>query len=433
MTSVVALLGIVIFFLGLLVSIALHEIGHLVPAKIFRVRVSQWMVGFGPTLWSRRRGETEYGIKWIPLGGYNRMIGMLPPAKGGDGRKLRRTSTGPFQALIETARGAALEEVGPDDADRVFYRKPWWQKVIIMAGGPAMNFVLAAGLLAVVLMGFGVPTPQPVVSRVAECYISLAAERTSCQAGDPASPAAAAGLRPGDQIMSFDGTRVTSWDQLSSLIRQAGAGPATLVVDRDGQDITLTPNLVSTERPRPDDPKHTDKVGYLGIEPVTANVRQGPAVVGRRMWDFTRLAATALVHIPERMVNVWHAAFGDEERGADSPVGIVGASRLGGQIASAPAPLSDRISMFVGLLASFNLAVGVFNLIPLLPLDGGHIAGALWEGLRRGFARLTRRPDPGYVDVAKALPVAYTVAIVMISMSVLLIYADIVNPVRLPN
>jgi membrane-associated protease RseP (regulator of RpoE activity) len=433
MTSVVALIGIVIFFVGLLLSIALHEIGHLVPAKLFGVRVSQWMVGFGPTLWSRRRGETEYGIKWIPLGGYNRMIGMLPPAKGDAPGTLRRTSTGPFQGLVESARGAALEEVRPGDEGRLFYSKPWWQKVIIMAGGPAMNFVLAAILLGIVLIGIGVPTPQPVVSTVARCYIPAAADRTTCQPGDPPSPAAQAGLRPGDRIVAFDGKRVDSWDELSGRIRAAGAGPATLLVQRDGTELTLRTDLVSAERPRADDPARTETVGFLGIDAETARVRQGPAEVGQRMWDFTTLAATALVHIPDRMVKVWHAAFGGEARGADSPVGIVGASRLGGEIASADEPLPDRISMFVGLLASFNLAVGVFNLIPLLPLDGGHIAGALWEGIRKGFARLTRRPDPGYVDVARALPVAYTMAILMISMSVLLIYADIVNPVRLSN
>lgn len=433
MTTVVTLIGIVIFFVGLLVSIGLHEFGHLIPAKLFGVRVSQWMVGFGPTLWSRRFGETEYGVKWIPLGGYARLIGMLPPLPGGDGTRLRRTSTGPFQGLVESARGASQEEIGPDDADRVFYRKKWWQKVIVMLGGPATNLVLATVLFGVVMMVFGVRTPQPVVQSVPDCFIPLKSDRTTCVPSDPAAPAAQIGLKPGDRFVSFEGKKITSWEQLSKLIRGAGAGPATLVVERAGQELTLRPDLVATERPRPDDPKRFDRVGYLGVEPTSEKVRQGPGAVVSQMWDFTSTAAGAVVHIPDRMVGVWHAAFGGGERDLDSPVGIVGATRLGGEIASAPVPVTDRISDFIALLATFNLAVGIFNLIPLLPLDGGHVAGALWEGVKRGVARVRRRPDPGYVDVAKALPVAYAMAFIMISMTVLLVYADIVNPVRLPN
>ncbi len=206
------LAGIVIFLIGLMVSIALHEIGHLVPAKIFGVRVTQYMVGFGATAWSRRKGETEYGIKWLPLGGYIRMIGMLPPRPGDDPNKLRGSSTGPFQGLIDTAREAAQEEVRPGDEDRVFYRKKWWQKVIIMSGGPAMNFVLAFILFTILLVGIGLPTFAPIVSPDTNtCVIPISEQRTECKAGDQPTPASQAGLKAGDKLVSLDGKKIETW------------------------------------------------------------------------------------------------------------------------------------------------------------------------------------------------------------------------------
>jgi membrane-associated protease RseP (regulator of RpoE activity) len=422
-----SLVGIVIFVVGLLVSIALHELGHLSFAKLFGVRTTQYMVGFGPTLWSRQRGETEYGIKWIPLGGYIRMIGMLPPRKGET--RPRRSSTGPFQGLIESARGAALEEVRPGDEDRVFYRKPWWQKLIIMSAGPGANIVLAAFLLAVVFMGFGVQTPKPVVQTVAEC--TPAAADRDCGPGDQPAPAARAGLRPGDRIVGFNGTKITSWEQLTKLIRGSGGKSVTLTVERGKQRLPVPVDLVRTQRPALEDGGKPVTAGFLGVGPQFVHERQGPGMVAGAMWDLTSRMTGALVTIPQRMVEVWKAAFAGDERKKDGPVGIVGASRIGGEIAAQPVPPSDRIAQFLLLLGSFNLAIAVFNLVPLLPLDGGHIAGALWEALRRGFARLFRRPDPGYVDVARALPLAYGMAIVIIAMGVLLIYADLVNPIRL--
>ncbi|WP_205856466.1 site-2 protease family protein, partial [Phytoactinopolyspora endophytica] len=134
--------------------------------------------------------------------------------------------------------------------------------------------------------------------------------------------------------------------------------------------------------------------------------------------------------IPERMTNVWDAAFGGGERGADTPVSVVGAGRIGGEIVS-ELEGAERIMTFVMLLATFNMAIAIFNLVPLLPLDGGHAAGAIWEGIKRGYARVARRPAPRPVDVAKGLPIAYGMAFVLIGMAVLLIYADIVNPIRL--
>ncbi|WP_066363618.1 M50 family metallopeptidase [Herbidospora mongoliensis] len=424
--------GFVILFVGLLVSIALHEIGHLVPAKIFGVRVTQYMVGFGSTMWSRRRGETEYGIKWIPMGGYIRMIGMLPPRPSDDPNKLRSISTGPWQGLIENARQVAGEEIKPGDESRVFYRKPWWQKVIIMSGGPFMNFVLAFVLFAIVMMGFGVTVLKPTVNGVSPCVVPASQANRDCKPTDPKTPALAAGLQKGDKFVSIDGKPVPTWEAATATIRAHGAGPVPIVIERGGEQQTVTVNLIATERPDLEDPsKVVQNVGFLGVEPTQVIERQGPGYVAAEMWDMTTRTAVSMVDIPSKMVGVWHAAFSGEERDRNGPIGIVGAGRLGGEIAASAAPLENKIVIFINLLAGLNLAIGIFNLVPLLPLDGGHIAGGLWEGLKRGFARLTRRPAPGYVDVAKALPLTYAMAVVLLFMGGLLIFADIVNPIRL--
>lgn len=425
-------LGIALFVLGILVSIALHEVGHLVPAKRSGVKVTQYMVGFGPTLWSTRRGETEYGVKWIPLGGYIRMIGMFPPAPGADPRRLRRASTGPFAQLVEDARTASLEEIAPGDEPRTFYRQPVRRKLLIMLGGPLMNLLLAAVLFTLVLSVIGVPTSAPLsqvgtrLATVSSCVLPPGANR-ACVPGDRPTPAAAAGLRPGDTIVGFEGEPVDQWEELSSRIRQAGGRTVSLRVERDGQSRDVPVALTTT-------PREGQQVGFLGVSP-----QSPPPVLQRRplgdvpalMWNFTVLTGKAMLGIPQRMVGVWEAAFGGAERDPMGPIGVVGVSRIGGEVAAMPdVPVSFKAVEFLNLLASLNMALFVFNLLPLLPLDGGHAAGALWEGLRRTLARVRGRPDPGPVDVARLLPLAYGVAVLLVGMSVLLLYADVVNPIR---
>jgi membrane-associated protease RseP (regulator of RpoE activity) len=434
-----ALVGIAIFFFGLVASIALHEVGHLVPAKLFGVRVTQYMVGFGRTVWSRRRGETEYGVKAIPLGGFIRMIGMLPPEAGADPGKLRMMSTGPFQALISDARKASKEEIGPDDGNRVFYLKKWWQKLIIMLGGPAMNVLLAMVLAGGVLMTFGNPD-KPIlsttVSSVSECVIPAQEERTNCLPSDPPAPAADAGVLPGDQLISIDGLPLAIWEDAQLAIRDRAGQTVEIVVDRDGEQLLLATELATAEMLTLDstaDEQEYETVGFLGVSPTIVDYEtEGPIGVLTWTGDFMGRTAEAVARIPSRMVDVWEAAFGGAERGLDTPMSIVGAGRIGGEIASADGvDTGSRIATFVMLLASFNMAIALFNLIPLLPLDGGHAAGAIWEGIKRGGARVLRRPAPRPVDVAKALPLAYAMAAVLLGMGVLLIYADIVNPVSL--
>ncbi|MFA1550660.1 RIP metalloprotease [Actinomadura chokoriensis] len=428
----VYLAGMLILFFGLLVSIALHELGHFSFAKLFRVRTTQFMVGFGPTMWSRRKGETEYGVKWIPLGGYIRMIGMLPPRKGDAPGQIRQASTGPWQGLIESARGAALEEIRPGDEDRVFYAKKWWQKLLIMFGGPAMNLLLSVMFFAILLMGIGTKQAQPVIGEVLKCMVPASQSQVKeCPANATPTPAAQAGLKPGDRIVAFDGKKIDDYDELRGLIRDGGGKTVPMTVRRDGRDVRLD---VPISRNQMYDLKEQDKivnVGFLGITPTQAMERQGPGAVASTMGDLTARTTESLLRMPQKMVGVWNAAFGDDERDPNGPVGVVGVSRIGGEVAaSADYTSAEKVSFFVMLLGSLNLAVGLFNLVPLLPLDGGHIAGALLEAVKKAFAKIFRRPDPGYVDVAKALPVTYVMAVVLIVMGGLLIYADLVNPVK---
>jgi membrane-associated protease RseP (regulator of RpoE activity) len=424
------LAGALIFFVGLMLSIAMHELGHLSFAKLFGVRTTQYMVGFGPTLWSRHKGETEYGIKWIPFGGYIRMIGMLPPRREDEPGKIRRLTTGPFQGLIDSARGAALEEVRPSDGNRVFYAKPWWQKTLIMVGGPAMNIILAVIFFAVVLMGFGSFEGQTKVAAVNACVLPANVQQDCNSAQSRPGPAAQAGIKPGDNFVSFGGTKVSSGEQLRDLIRGSAGKTVPVVVERDGRQVTLTLHPVANQVQSETNPDKLQTVGFLGVVFDRARVPQGPGAVWDQMTFMAERTVIGLVHLPEKMVGVAKAAFG-AERDPEGPVGVVGVSRIGGEIAAAPAPASDKIAEFLGLIASFNFAIGVFNLVPLLPLDGGHIAGALWEGIKRAFARIARRPDPGHVDVAKALPLAYGMAAILVVMGVLLAYADVVNPIKL--
>jgi membrane-associated protease RseP (regulator of RpoE activity) len=422
--------GVIVFFLGVVVSIALHEVGHMVPAKKFGVKVTQYFVGFGKTVWSVRRGETEYGIKAIPLGGFVKLVGMLPPAKGEDPTKVRSSNTGIFSQLIADARHAEYEHVQPGDEDRLFYRKPWWQKLIVMASGPVVNLAIAFILFTIVISGFGVPTATTTVDLVSECVIPADERGRACTPEDPVAPATDAGLLPGDKILSFNGTEVTSWDQLTGLIRANSDGAADIVVERGGETLTLSTNTQVSSREDLADPDAFVEVGFLGVVPTQRVEREGLGAVGSSMWRTTKATGAAILHLPQRMVEVADAAFGGV-RQQDSPVSVVGASRFAGEMASVEeVPWSQRIAGLVALLAALNLFVALFNFIPLLPLDGGHIVGALWEAVRRGIARLRGRADPGFVDVGKLLPVAYVVGALLMVMGVLLLYADIVNPVR---
>ncbi|WP_433168418.1 M50 family metallopeptidase [Kribbella sp. CA-247076] len=435
MTALLTVIGIVLFVAGILISVGLHELGHMLPAKAFGMKVTQFFVGFGRTLWSTKRGETEYGIKAIPAGGFVRIIGMMPPAKGEDPSKVRKANTGPIQSMVENARTAEYETIDPADNGRLFYQKVWWKKLIVMASGPLVNVVIAFVLFGGLFMLYGANVAQTTVATVTDCVVpaSEATADRKCEAGDQVSPAKTAGFQVGDRIVAFNGTQITSWDQLTPLIRANTDKPATIVVERNGAEQTLQTNTIINQVR---DEAGSDKivsVGFLGVSPEMKVERQDFGFVVSKMGELTVATVKAIGNFPEKLVGVAKSIVGGD-RDEDSPMSVVGASRVAGEIASNQSLTGgERIAFLISLLASLNLFLALFNFIPLLPLDGGHMAGAIWEGLRRGIARLFGRPDPGYVDVAKLLPVAYVAASVIVVMGVLLVIADIVNPIRLFN
>ena len=434
MTALLYALGVLVFAVGVAASIGLHECGHLVPAKRFGVKVTQYFVGFGRTVWSTRRGETEYGLKAVPLGGYVKLVGMLPPAKG-DTRP-RAGNTGLFAQLVSDARAAESELIGPGDEDRLFYRLPWWKKVIVMSGGPLVNLAIAFTLFAGIFGLYGTVEPTTTVATVSRCVVPAQDGARACTQDDPPSPAYRAGLRPGDRIVSFNGTRVPDWEHLVGLIRSNADGRAVIVYERDGALQTATTSTtVKAVRALDADGATTggfEQAGFLGVESTVARQRHGLVYTAEEMGSMTWQTFTALGSLPVKVYGVGKAVVGLEERAQDSPVSVVGAGRVAGEITSDTSnPLVDRIVFLLGLLAALNLFVGMFNFIPLLPLDGGHIAGAIYEGVRRGMARLLHRPDPGHVDVAKMLPVAYVVAGGLLLMGLVLIAGDIVAPVQI--
>jgi membrane-associated protease RseP (regulator of RpoE activity) len=422
------------------------------------MRIPQFMVGFGPTLFSRRRGETEYGVKAIPLGGYIRIVGMIPPAEEGESKRATR-----MRSFIAEVRGQALNDVLPSDKGRVFYAKPWWQRVIVMFAGPFHNLILAVVFFTILLMGFGLVQPTTTIAAVPDCVLPADAETASredacdtpilqsgpdagtvCDLGTTncavpqASPAVEAGFEPGDTIVALDGEPVpqdpgdAGWTRVQDAIRGNVEQPVVVTVERDGdeRDLTVTPirNLVYTSQ----DAEEPSEVGYVGVSPVQTYVRQPITAVPGYLGDVLVRSVDRLVQIPERIPALFRAAFLGEERDPQGPIGVVGVSRLSGEVfALEQLEATEKIAFLLSLLAGVNLILFLFNLLPIYPLDGGHIAGALYEKARSTVARVRGRPDPGPFDIARLMPVAYAVAGLFIALSALLLVADLVNPIRL--
>lgn len=426
------IVGVIIIVVGLALSIGLHELGHFLPAKRFGVKVSEFFVGFGKKIWSTQKGETEVGIKLIPLGGYVRMHGMYPDQAQREAEELEQQGEDP-----EAARAQAEA-----DDTRSFYRLKTWQKLTVMFGGPFMNLVLAVFFYAILLMGFGVAQYTTKISSVSECIVSATSQQTECAADDPVSPGVVAGLQAGDVIVSIQGEAITDWQQIQTAFNSAPGERLSVTVERDGQvhELSVTPAL--TERyvtdeagqivKNADGSAQTQAVGVVGISPSVENVRQPVTAVIPAVADNVGQVFNMILHLPQRMIDIFNAAFGSEERDANGPISVLGVGRVAGEIASQDTiPVVAKAQAMIGLLASLNVALFVFNLIPLMPLDGGHMLAAIYEAARRRFAKLRGKSDPGPVNAAKMMPVTYAVVAIFGAMSLLLIYADIVKPINL--
>jgi membrane-associated protease RseP (regulator of RpoE activity) len=432
MTFWLSLLGIAVFVITLTLSVAWHELGHMIPAKAFGVRVSQFFVGFGPTLWSRTRGGTEYGVKALPLGGYIRMAGMYAPA--GSGRKPRFR----WQAnLEEEVRRLSATEVAAAGEEHSFYRLSAPRKAVVMLGGPVMNLILAVVLTAVVYSGIGVyAAPSLTLESISPC-VAPGVGVVECETDDAVpSPAQAAGLAAGDRLVSWSGRELGDWTDFGAALDASGDAPAQVVVERDGEkvELTVTPTLV----PRLDADGNEVMVPLVGVTSALDRLRMPLTAVPGVMWEQISGAAGAYARLP---VAVWEAArataVGEDRDPADSPLSIVGIARLQGEAtAQASAESSaevwtERWVSWLSIAAMLNLALFLFNLLPLLPLDGGHVAGAVIEGTRRTWAKLRHRPRTGPIDLARAIPLTYGVFGALILMTVLLVWADIVNPISI--
>ncbi len=393
-------IGWVIFLVALLLSVMLHESGHFVAAKRFGMKATKYFIGFGPTLWSTTRGETEYGIKALPVGGYVKIIGMT-----------------------------SLDEVDPEDEPRSFRQAPAWQRLIVLAAGSFMHFVLAAVIIFGLAVGIGIENDNTTqLGTVAACVPASEAALNSgaaCAPADAKSPAALAGLKVGDQVTSFNGVPVSSWTQLENVIKDAKPGSTvTIGVERAGKPLTLHTTLAAV----------SGRSGaYLGIAPTT--VFQPTSPLGAIRYTGTGFAqvitgsGSALAQLPKAIPSLF--AKDRSQTAAGNVSSVVGAARETGQAVAANVGWQYKVSFILLLIASLNIFVGVLNLLPLLPMDGGHIAVVLWEVIRRWLARLRGRADPGLVDYRKLVPVSFSIFLVLVFFGVMLILADIVNPVNI--
>ena len=388
-------LGVVAAIVVILTSVLLHEAGHFATAKRFGMKATRFFVGFGPTIWSKQRGETEYGVKAFPVGGFVKIVGMTP-----------------------------LEEIEPGDEERVFYKQPPGQRAVVLAAGSFVHFVLAIVITYLVLLLAGDLTSTQAQLRVAQvpsCVYTSASE-TSCPAGAPASPAFGH-LQPGDLIVTAGGRRVTSEPVLTSEIRSHVGSKLALEVRRKDQLVNVDVVPVASGS--------SARIGViLETSPVVPQVGAAAAVprtfgvIGTYFVD----TGKALGALPSTIAGV----FEGKQRNPNGPVSVVGAARAGGQLFGLKTlPLHERLGAFFLLMASLNFFIGLFNLLPLLPLDGGHLAILGFEQARARLYRLFGRPSPGRVDLNRIMPVTYAVVVIFIGLSVVLLYADLFHPLNL--
>lgn len=429
------IIGILIF-LGLVgASIGLHEFGHFIPAKKFGVKVSEFAVGFGPTLFARNFGETSFRLRLLPVGGFIRMIGMYLP-----NRPNGKPDSGFFSSAISSARLESSSEISQADEARTFYRLSVPKKLVIMTGGPLMNLILSFFMFAFVLAGIGFQTPNTNVGRVISCVPTQAnpnGELINNQCPDSAqTPAALSGLKVGDKIVAVAGTEIKEWMDFSKALLDRKPGDLVAInVLRDSEKIVITAPLAKVELPEYDaQGNETGKTltrPFVGISPDFYWQTTSIAEVPGYMWNFTTSTFESLMSFPVKVYDLGYRLATGKERDPNGPISVVGVTRLSGEIAASDQTLRAKAQQIVGMAASLNLFLFLFNLLPFLPLDGGHVAGALYEGARRKLARFQGSKDPGPVDIARMLPITYLVSLLLLATGLVVIVADTIAPISL--
>jgi RIP metalloprotease RseP len=372
----------------------IHEAGHFLVAKLFGFKATKFFLGFGPTLWSFEKGETEYGVKGIPAGGFVKIVGMSP-----------------------------YEEVPPEDEARSYPNKPAWQRALLLVAGSATHWVVAFVLLLIVAVGFGLPTPTNEIATVVD---QVEGVRTA---------AAEAGLEVGDRIVAVGGVATNDWNRIVSYISERGGENGTFTIEKDGgptieitvpigQAIMDDRGVVAVappgeELPAPGPGERLS--GFLGVSPEGVMDRDPVGGVGfaaSQIGEFTVRSITALPEVFKPVFNgeLWQSLTESGERDPQGAVGIVGAGRLVGQAAEAGL-YAEMLSFVAGL----TIFIGVMNLLPLPPLDGGHLAVLLWE-------RITGKP----VDIRKLIPIAAVVIAFFLILFVAVLYLDLARPIKVP-
>jgi len=399
-----SVVGVLAFVVALLISVMIHEAGHYLTAKRFGMKVTEFFLGFGARIWSFRRGETEFGIKAIPAGGYCKIVGMAPG-----------------------------EEVAPEDQHRRFLSGTVPQRLIVLGAGSFLHFVLGFILVLILFSGIGTVRALNTVEEVVPCILTQG--QSECAPSAPRSPALSAGLLVGDEIISVRSVGAQSegekmkWGEIVTLIRASANEELIFTIDRSGELLELTIPVASRTI-------DGQSFGVIGVVNDFGKVRLGPidGIVESATFvrDVTTGSFEALIKLPTLIPALIDQTFGGEERDPEGLVGIVGVARTTGEAAgSERLDTSDKITFFIVMVAGLNIFVGIFNLLPILPLDGGHMAVAIADGVKRTSARLRKRPMPEPIDVEKLTPLTLVVVVLLLSLTVLLAIADIVNPVRL--
>jgi len=376
-------LGMLAFVVALLLSVMVHEFGHFITARRYGMKVSEFFVGFGKRIWSVQRGETEFGVKAIPAGGYCKIEGMTPNDAMPEGQE-----------------------------HRAFYKASSGKKLVVLGAGSFLHFVLGYILLFILFAGVGTNQVLPVIGEVIS-----------------SSAAQSAGIQVGDEVISINGVKVTAWYKDVERIRNSQGKELTLELQRDGQNITITAT------PRLTEVDGTNRY-VLGIVNTVGLKRWGIVESSSNAFTVTRSliveSVKSLVSLPSKIPALWGQTVRGEERDANGLVGVVGVTRVSGEVfGSSNLTGSERWATFLLIIASLNIFVGIFNLLPILPLDGGHMAVAIADEIRALYARMRGRARPAAIDVTVLTPVTMVVFVILACLTLLLLVADVINPVTL--